>query len=49
MAYTVSSGRALEDFSGKNQDAASFNRFAIAPMYCSWHWLVYSLESKCRH
>ena len=34
MAYAVSSGRALEDFSGKNQDAASFNRFATAPVYC---------------
>ena len=34
MAYAVSSGRALEDFSGKNQDAASFDRFATAPVYC---------------
>ena len=34
MAYAVSSDRALEDFSGKNQDAASFNWFATAPVYC---------------
>ena len=39
MAYAVSSDRALEDFSGKNQDAASFCR-----LLCTVHgagWLVF--------
>ena len=42
MAFAVSSGGALEDFSGKNQDAASFNRFAAASVCTE---AVYSLHS----
>lgn len=34
MAFAISTGGALEDFSGKNRDAASFNRLAPAPVYC---------------
>ena len=34
MAFAVSSGGAMENFSGKNQDAATFDRFAAAPVYC---------------
>ncbi len=34
MAFTISSCRALEDFSGKSQDAAIFNRFTNAFMNC---------------
>ena len=34
MAYAVASGGNLEDFSGKNQDAASFDRFTAALVYC---------------
>ena len=34
MASAISSGEALEDFSGQNQDAASFNRFAAVFVYC---------------
>ena len=33
MDSAISSGGALENFSGKNQDAASFNRFAAASVY----------------
>ena len=33
MASAIPSGGALEDFSGENQDAASFNRFAAAFVY----------------
>ena len=34
LAAAISPGRALEDISGENQDAASFNRFAAAFVYC---------------
>ena len=34
MASAISTGGVLEDFSGKNRDAASFNRLAPAPVYC---------------
>ena len=34
MASAISSGGTLENFQGKNQDAASFNRFATAPVHC---------------
>ena len=34
MASSISSSGNLEDFQGKNQDAASFNWFATAPVYC---------------
>ena len=34
MAAAISPGRALEDISGENQDAASFNRFAADLVYC---------------
>ena len=33
MASAISSGGAMEDFSGKNQDAASFNRVTSAFMH----------------
>ena len=33
MASASSSGGTLEDFSGKNQDAASFDQFATASVY----------------
>lgn len=34
MASAISSDKALENFSVKNQVAASFNRFTTAPLYC---------------
>ena len=34
MASAISAGGAMVDFSGKNQDAASFNRFTNAFMHC---------------
>ena len=34
MALAISAGGAMVDFSGKNQDAASFNRFTNAFMHC---------------
>ena len=34
LAAAISPGRALEDISGENQDAASFNRSAAALVYC---------------
>lgn len=34
LAAAISPGRAMEDFSGKNQDATFLDRFAPAPVYC---------------